>query len=183
MAKATRDLSWTYDRPLRRAVIVYDSPHGKTRRVAEALAQGIRDQDVPTDVIPLEEALSHSLAPYDLIAIGSPNAWVATSPGVRRLLKTLASFPAEGRYAFAFDLHTKGHLDGAASEIARAFEHLHLRVPIPPASAVVEHRRAGDSADGERAEYRLRGGSETAFQMLGAQLVRTIRNERADAFA
>ena len=181
MKRSTRDLSWTYDRPLRRAIVVYDSPHGKTRRVAEALAEGIRSESVPTDVVPIDEALTRSFVPYDLIAVGSPNAWVSTSDGVRRLLKALAGLPAEGRYAFAFDLHTRGHLDGAASEIAHAFDHLKLRVPLPAKSGVVQRGPSRPGA-GSEAAFQLREGTEGEFEGLGRSLVRTIRHELAEAF-
>jgi flavorubredoxin len=181
MARRKPDLTWTYDRPLRRAVVVYDSPHGKTRKVAEALAEGIRAEDVLTDVVPIDEAMTRSFVPYDLIAVGSPNAWAATSPGVRRLLKVLGGLPSDGRYAFAFDLHTRGHLDGAASEIAHAFGRLKLRVPMPPKSGVVQHATGGRGKDAE-GTYRLKGGTEAEFQALGRSLVRTIRNELAASF-
>lgn len=186
MAKGTPDLSWAEERPLRKAVVIYDSPHGETQRLAEALADGIRAGGIPTDVMTAGAAKDASLDAYDLIAIGSPNAWLSASPAVHELLEKFPSAGLKGRYGFAFDTRTKGHPDGAAPEIVRKMRRVGLNVVVPPVSVPMVRHPAGAAPSGAAAagpSFDLPAAGPDEFRELGTSLVRSIHHETAQIWS
>ncbi|HEV2165877.1 MAG TPA: flavodoxin domain-containing protein, partial [Thermoplasmata archaeon] len=79
LAKTAADLSWADEMPLRRAAVIYDSLFGKTERVAQAIARGIRKENVPTDVLSVSEAEQKPVDGYDLLVLGSPSRHLLAS--------------------------------------------------------------------------------------------------------
>ena len=54
-----------------RALIVYESMYGNTRRMAEAIAEGL-EAAMPTRVLPVASADYDALAGADLLLVGGP---------------------------------------------------------------------------------------------------------------
>jgi flavodoxin len=57
-----------------RAVVVYESLFGNTRRIAEAIAEGSRSQQPPADVacVPVTEVTAAIVGGADLLVVGGP---------------------------------------------------------------------------------------------------------------
>lgn len=55
-----------------RAVVVYESMYGNTRRVAESIAEGMRAAAVDVTVVPVGEATRDALEWADLVVVGGP---------------------------------------------------------------------------------------------------------------
>ena len=183
MTEVAPDLSWADDRPLRTAAVVYESRFGKTRRLAEALARGIRREGVPTDVLSVAEAEQRPVDGYDLLALGCPSSHLTAPSAMRTFLETLTRMPRlKGHYGFAFETHVRRHPGGAARHIESILSKAGVRLVGRHALGVVEapgrhHPEPRPGEDSE--EFRLGTGTETRFEALGAELVQSIRGERA----
>jgi flavorubredoxin len=182
MRARTQDLTWADDQPLRNALIIYESHYGRTREVAEHLAVGFRKEGVTTDLLPIAEAHNRPIDTYDLIVLGCPTQHLGMTPAMHELLKELKGLPTlKGHYGFAFDTRVRHHPKGAARHIESTMFDLGLRVPSPPASAIVEVPHAAtanvpaDAADS--AAYHLEKGTDERFESFGSQLIRSIRGE------
>lgn len=86
-----------------KACIVYYSQTGNTRKVAQAIAEGIRETGAQCDLLPVKEAGTETLEQYQLVGIGSPVWCGAEPPNVREFILKLP--PQEGRHAFCFCTH------------------------------------------------------------------------------
>jgi len=66
-----------------RAVIVYESMFGNTRRIAESIADGLAWEDV--EVIGVTHAGQEALGGTDLLVVGGPtHAWSMSRPSTRK---------------------------------------------------------------------------------------------------
>ena len=79
-----------------KAVIVYESMYGNTRKIAEAIGEGLgRPQDVV--VVPAGHVFPEVLADADLVVAGGPtHAWGMSRPGTRTTAVTNAHKPGSG---------------------------------------------------------------------------------------
>jgi hypothetical protein len=144
-----------------RAVVVYESMYGNTRRIAERIGEGLATAEVT--VLPAHEVTADGLAEADLIVLGAPTHVhglprpatrqgavdqvsedlvlepEATAEGVRELLATVPA--GNGRLAAAFDTRVDMSpvLSGrAAKHIAHDLRHLRYRLVAEPESFLVD---------------------------------------------
>jgi Flavodoxin domain len=76
-----------------RAVIVYESMFGSTKKVAEAIAGGLADC-AGVSVVPVASAGAHILDGADLVVVGGPTHTQGMSrPGTRKIAGKLAGKP------------------------------------------------------------------------------------------
>ena len=76
-----------------RAVIVYESMFGSTKKVAEAIAEGLADC-AEVSVVPVTSAEAHILDGVDLVVVGGPTHTHGMSrPGTRKTAGKLARKP------------------------------------------------------------------------------------------
>jgi flavodoxin len=121
------------------AVVLYATRSGNTRRVAEAIAEGLRVAG-PVDVHCVDAAPGATRADADLVVLGGPTEGRHMTP---QMLEFIARLPAEsvrGRAAAAFDTRVDWPrwLSGsAADDIRRELERRGARGPIPSESFIV----------------------------------------------
>jgi hypothetical protein len=61
-----------------KALVIYESMYGNTRRIAEAIAEGLR-QSVDTELMPVADVRDVHVAHSDLVVVGGPtHAWGMT---------------------------------------------------------------------------------------------------------
>ena len=79
-----------------KAVIVYESMYGNTRKIAEAIGEGLgRTEDIV--VVPAGHVFPEVLANADLVVAGGPtHAWGMSRPGTRTTAVTNAHKPGSG---------------------------------------------------------------------------------------
>ena len=76
-----------------RAVIVYESMFGATKKVAEAIAEGLAEC-AEVSVVPVTSAGAHILDGADLVVVGGPTHTHGMSrPGTRKMAGKLAGKP------------------------------------------------------------------------------------------
>jgi flavorubredoxin len=150
-----------------KAVIVYYSMFGNTKKIAESLAEGLRSGGVDSSVVKAEEVKIDELGEFDLLCVGSPvHAWNASKPIKEFLERLNAVSGLSGKKAFAFDTKAKSRLAGDASgKIERKLKALGFVVLKPHTSAIVLGR-----------EGPLDDGSESKFKQLGMEMAKSLQS-------
>ncbi|MBW4030303.1 MAG: flavodoxin [Acidobacteria bacterium] len=159
-----------------RAVVIYESMFGNTRRIARAIVEGLADA-MEVHLIRADEVSGPDLEGASLVVVGAPtHAWglprantregamatsrkpdndlvlepaAATSPGVREWLPSLGGIGIAGA-AFDTRFRAPGMFTGHASKvIARSLRHEGVDVVLAPESFFVDrhnHMVAGEEA-------------------------------------
>ncbi|MFW9801667.1 MAG: flavodoxin family protein [Candidatus Thorarchaeota archaeon] len=157
---------------MKKALVLYHSLYGNTRAVAMSLAEGIREGDIETDCLSINEVDFIEIPGYDFIAIGGPTHIIRTSKEMKDFLQRLKSLNLRGRTGFAFDtrnisrMNSKSWLvleNSAARRIEGSMKRLKIKILAPRASAIVEGR-----------EGPLDVGVEDRFVEIGRELGRAI---------
>jgi flavodoxin len=172
------------------AIVVYESVYGNTRKVAEAIAEGLGD----VRALPVHEA-SQRLQEHDLLVVGGPTHihgmatsssrqtavealhedgdahWVepgaTEQPGLRAWLRDLPEAPGVRAAAFDTRLDRSPWLTGAASRgIAKRLRHRGYDV-VDTESFLVEDSE-GPLADGELGRAREWGRALASLLPVGA---------------
>jgi flavodoxin len=114
-----------------KALIVYDSTHGNTEKIAQAIGGAIEGE-----VLRVGEVHPADLKGFDLLIVGSPTHGGFPTPGIDNLLKALPAL--EGVNVAAFDTRTKRTIFGyAAPRIARRLEKSGGKLRTPPEGFLV----------------------------------------------
>ncbi len=178
-----------------RALIVFASRFGNTRRVAEALARGLqRVPGVVADCRSTRDVALEELGRYEFLAIGGPTEIMSASKEMKEFLARLSPAGLRGKTGFAFDTRLAGRLSGSAGRyIEKHLERLGVDIVRPHESAIVramtkeEQTRYGtegapewvrrlDQRSAPAAQSRpepielLLPGAEAEFERIGTEL-------------
>lgn len=142
-----------------RALVVYESMFGNTKKIASAIAD-----ELGCAAVPVKEATQAQLAAVDLVVVGGPtHAWGMSRPSTRKAAAEQAAKPGSGLTlepdatgtglrewltahagqlpaAVAFDTRIKmpAMISGRASRrIAAVLRRSHVRQPVAPQSFLV----------------------------------------------
>lgn len=127
-----------------KTLVVYDSKHGNTEKIAQAIAEAAGGQ-----ALRVGEVSPADLAGFDLLIVGSPTHGGFPAPGIDAFLKALPALG--GLHAAAFDTRTKRTVFGyAAPRIARRLEKAGGKLLAPPEGFFVLGME-GPLAEGELA--------------------------------
>ncbi len=112
--------------------ILYASAHGNTRRMAEAIAEGLRTLDVVVEIIHVTEVdesrLRAALESADGLLIGSPTIVRDVLPPLWRALSLLSTVKVRARHAAAFGSYGwSGEAVGMIEQRLRD-----MRLPVTP---------------------------------------------------
>ena len=116
-----------------KTLVIYDSLHGNTRTIAQAIGDAIPGE---VEVQHVGEASSSELAEYDLLIVGAPTHGGRASDGVRALLDQIPARTLEGVSVAGFDTqltHKLARIFGfAAPKIARSLAKMGGTLAGPP---------------------------------------------------
>lgn len=158
-----------------KALVVYESMYGKTREVAEGVAEGLRSASVDTELMPARDAHHQHVAEVDLLVIGGPtHAHSMTRPktrhaaveqadshgltveddseatGVREWLEGLPAMSGTSAAAFDTRVDVAKLLSGQASRaIAKSLRGHGFHLVLAPESFLVDSKTV--LLEGERA--------------------------------
>ena len=114
---------------MKKALIVYDSIYGNTRKVAMALSRGLEAGGIYVDSKLVSNCIPNELKDYDIIGIGSPTHFHGTSKKIKLFLSELENIGLNDKAAFAFETRLDFPLTGsAAKKIVKSLENRELRV-------------------------------------------------------
>lgn len=152
--------------PMKQAIVIYESVYGNTRKLAEAIAEGISNSgDIEVQVLKTSEVHhTDDLSGFDGILFGCPNHNQEPARNMLKFLDRATIVHVKCKIGAAFDTYTGGN-KGVAVEKLEAT----LREKMPGIelisrgfSARVDDRK-GPLADGELAagkEFGKRFGTE-----------------------
>ncbi|MFW9849163.1 MAG: flavodoxin domain-containing protein [Candidatus Thorarchaeota archaeon] len=103
---------------MKRVIIVYESVYGNTKRVAEAIAEGIRKSgDVDCRVAKTGEIHTDEICDYDGILFGCPNHNQAPALNMTKFLDRASIVHVAGKIGAVFDTYTGGNKGVALSKL------------------------------------------------------------------
>lgn len=85
-----------------KAMVVYDSVHGNTEQVAQAVARALGSSE-EVETLRVTEVDANQLADLDLLIVGAPTHAFQPSPGAKTFLKSIPTGALEGVRVAAFD--------------------------------------------------------------------------------
>jgi flavodoxin len=133
-----------------KALVVYDSKFGNTKRVAEAIAEAL-GTDTPAALVAAGAASESDLAGVDLLVVGGPTQGHGGSPALRAFIDRIAPEAVRGVPTMTFDtrLDWPRFLSGsAAAQSAKRLTRKGAQLLVPAESFLVTGSE-GPLAEGE----------------------------------
>lgn len=87
-----------------KALVIYFSLTGNTRKIAYAIHNGINQRVKRCDIVPFKQSHPTSILQYDLIALGSP-IWGGVPPHVMKFVKEIPSTSVMPKHVMLFCTH------------------------------------------------------------------------------
>ncbi len=145
-----------------RLLIIYDTVHGSTERIARAVAEEL--EAAGHEVSCRRQSISgeEDFLGVELWVIGSPTHWGRAPFRFKALLKNAVKEAGADHAFVAFDTRYDGMHAGAADRTHRMLVNAGLRPLLPPASFIVEGKE-------------LRAGEEARARALGQAIAASLR--------
>jgi len=103
-----------------KAIVVYESKYGNTKRVAETIAEGMREvSGVEAVVSELKEVDLKQLTDFDAILVGSPNHMGSATRGIKKFIGKLGKINLEGKLTAAFDTYAGNNFEKAVKKMEK----------------------------------------------------------------
>ena len=153
---------------MKRALVLYHSLFGNTKKVALTLAMGIQDAGVEVDCKSVNDADPAEVTSYDLIAIGGPTHMIRPSKEMKAFLDRLKPIELRDLFGFAFDTRNESRMNSrglsvlensAARSIEKLMKRKKMKIIKPRVSAIVQGR-----------EGPLDTGVEETFLQIGQEI-------------
>lgn len=146
------------------ALVLYDSKHGNTEKIARAIAAGLKEGGVePVECRALASSGEEDFRGKDLWVLGAPTHYGSLPFRFSALLKNALQEDHPGVRAAIFDTRMKDFPKGAVVKLRKILEKKNKRI-IGEDSFVVNGMR-GPLADGEE-ERAIRFGKQIAQSFL-----------------
>ncbi len=133
-----------------KALIVFESRYGNTKRVAEAIVEGMRQvEGIEAVLSEVKDVDLTAIPSYDVIVIGGPNHMGGPTRGIKKFIDKLGTFPLEGKWFAVFDTYGGGDFEKAAKKMEqRIHEKVMLKMIAPGLSIKVQGMK-GPISEGE----------------------------------
>jgi flavorubredoxin len=154
---------------MKKAIIIYESIYGNTKKVADAIAEGVSESGVIECTIAKTGEVHHTddLAKYDVVLFGSPNHNQEPSRNMLKFIERASIVELETKMGAAFDTYTGGNKGIAVEKLEQVISQKMscISLVIDGFSAKVEDRK-GPLAKGEL-ERAIGFGKQVADKILG----------------
>ncbi len=85
-------------------LVVYETKYGNTKKAAETISEGIKEEGNETDIVHVNDVEKESIKDYDAIIIGSPTYVGSHAKSIKKFISSLS---VEGDMKIVvFDTHT-----------------------------------------------------------------------------
>ncbi|MGY5855162.1 MAG: flavodoxin family protein [Candidatus Thorarchaeota archaeon] len=106
---------------MKKAIIVYESLYGNTKKIAEAICGGIRKvEGVECLIKKTGELHTDDLCDYDAIILGCPNHNQGPALNLVKFIDRASIVHLSGKIGAAFDTYTGGNKDVAVAKLESA---------------------------------------------------------------
>ena len=124
-----------------KGLVIYDSSHGNTRQVAEAISDSMKDSGIGVDTFYVKKTGKLKAEEYDFLVVGSPTKWGTMSFTTKRFLGKVKSKEWANKPFAAFDTENPENIErkegSAAEKIAEQLQEKHMRLLQPVLKSVV----------------------------------------------
>ena len=129
-----------------KGVVIYDTTHGNTRKVAETIADTLRESGVEADLFYVKRVKKLSAKDYDFLVLGSPTRFGTMSFAVKGFLGKVKSQEWMNKPFAAFDTENPENIErsraekknwSAAEKIAENLKEKQMTPLLPALKAVV----------------------------------------------
>ncbi|MHA2021562.1 MAG: flavodoxin family protein [Candidatus Thorarchaeota archaeon] len=152
-----------------KTIIIYESIYGNTKKVADAVAEGIRESGVIECTVAKTGEVHHTddLSRFDAIIFGSPNHNQEPSRNMLKFIERASIVDLDSKVGAAFDTYTGGNKGIAVKKLEQVIRRKMscITFVIDSFSAQVEDRK-GPLAEGE-INRAIEFGKQVAAMILG----------------
>jgi len=124
-----------------RAIIIYESKYGNTKRVAEVIAEGMREvHGVEAVLNEVKEVELDKITEFDAILVGSPNHMGSATKGIRKFIDELGKFSPGVKLGAVFDTYMGRDFEKAVKKMEKQIGEKvpGLKLAVPGLSVKVE---------------------------------------------
>ena len=134
-----------------KALIVFESRYGNTKRVAEVLVEGMQHvEGIETVQSEVKDVDLTTIPSYDAIVIGGPNHMGGPTRGIKKFIDKLGTLPLEGKWFAVFDTYGGGDFEKATKKME---QRIHEKAPmlkmIAPGLSIKVQGMKGPISEGE----------------------------------
>ena len=100
-----------------KAIVIYESKWGNTKKVADAIIEGMAGLEVIQKEI--KEVTPQEAAGYDVIILGSPNHMGGQVGSIKKFIDELGKLNVKGKYAAVFDTYMMMDVSKAVNKMEK----------------------------------------------------------------
>ncbi len=104
---------------LTKAIVVYESKYGNTKRVAETITEAMRQNGVETVVSELKQVDPDKMPDYGAILVGSPNHIGGPTRSIREFIDNLGKLGLKENLYAVFDTYTGKNFEKAVKKMEK----------------------------------------------------------------
>jgi len=99
-----------------KGIVVYDTSYGNTKKIAETIAETLKESGIEVDIFHIKEAKKLSTKDYDFLILGSPTKFGTMSFAVKSFLSKIKSEEWMNKPFTAFDTENPENIEHARIE-------------------------------------------------------------------
>jgi len=99
-----------------KGIVVYDTSYGNTRKIAESIAETLRESGVEVDLFDVKDVKKLSAKAYDFLVLGSPTRFGTMSFAIRGFLGKVKSEEWISKPFAAFDTENPENIERSRIE-------------------------------------------------------------------
>jgi menaquinone-dependent protoporphyrinogen IX oxidase len=140
-----------------KGIVVYDSSYGSTKKIAETIAETLKESEIEVDLFDLKEAKKLSTNDYNFLVLGSPTKFGTMSFAIKFFLGKIKSEEWTNKPFAAFDTENPENVEqsrlqnkewSAAEKIAAKLKEKNMKQILPVLKALVLGQK-GPLVEGE----------------------------------
>jgi menaquinone-dependent protoporphyrinogen IX oxidase len=140
-----------------KGIIIYDTSYGNTQKIAEALAETLKEAGIETDIFLIKKVKKLSGKEYNFLALGSPTKYGTMSFAMKFFLGKIKSEEWTNKPFIAFDTENPENVEksraenknwSAAEKIAEKLKEKNMNQLLPVLKGLVQGWK-GPLVDGE----------------------------------
>lgn len=116
--------NWEGGDYLTKAIVIYDTKYGNTKKVAEDIASGIKDEGMEVSIKEVKKTKKNEVSKYDLLVLGAPTHINNAKKDTKKFLKKLKGTDLSSVKFAAFDTRITNARKGASMKIESVLSEL-----------------------------------------------------------
>ncbi len=140
-----------------KSIVIYDTSHGNTKKIAESIAETLKESEIEVDLFYVKKVKKIDAKDYNFIIIGSPTKFGTMSLTMKRFLGKIKIEEWANKLFVAFDTELPDNIEkietenkdwSAATKISRKLIDKNMKQILPVLKTVVLGNK-GPLKDGE----------------------------------